>query len=259
MKIERVILVCDNNPMYKDFWNPISKVYREKFGYKTTLVFLGDDMQGLDIAGSDVFIQPPHPDYSLPLQSTLAMSYFAGKSDDITLIQGIDEVLLSPMFPDMVAKYSNDTYVQLIDDAYRPHHWSVPGGTSPSGLHIASGETFRKVYDYPDTFFEYVERVYNSGIAAFWDAPDRDGKWGLDESYTAHKLREFRDKGGIVAGEGAFGLLVQHRIECERWKEPNYDINLLNQGWYSQSHLCRPYANHKEWLDKLFNNIPKWI
>ncbi len=267
MKINRVILVCDANPMYSDFWNQISKVYREKFGWKTTLVFLGTDQgakslyeSGKFIGYDDNLMLRPHPTYSIPLQATLAMA-FATKyhSNDTILIQGIDEVMLSPLFPSMVEKYEDDTYVQLIDDAYLPHHWSNPGGTSPSGLHVAKGSTFQRVYDFPASFHEYVERVCGSGIPAFWDAPDRDGRWGLDESHTSQKLREFRDKGGKVACEGKFGLLVERRIECERWKEPEYDMDKLRAGWYSQSHLCRPYADHKVWLDKLFNNIPVWI
>lgn len=265
MKINRVILVCDANPMYADFWNPISKVYREKFGWEPTLIYLGKDVGEFNECkfdmpkeGATVFV--PHPDYSIPLQATLAMSYATKYyPDDTILIQGIDEVMLGPLFPNMVDKYEDYTYVQLIDDAYGEHHWSKPGGTSPSGLHVAKGSTFKKVYDFPNTFHEYVERVYNSGIPAFWDAPDRDGKWGLDESYTSHKLREFRDKGGKVASEGQFRLLCERRIECERWKEPEYDMDKLKAGWYSQSHLCRPYADHKAWLDKLFNDIPVWI
>jgi hypothetical protein len=262
MRVNRVILVTDANPMYADFWNPISKVYREKFGITPTLVFLGDNPHqlGFELTDNSALIFTPHPEYSMPLQATLAMSYATGfYPDDTILIQGIDEVMLSPLFLNMVDKYEDDTYVQLIDDAYRPHHWSQKGGTSPSGLHIAKGSTFQKVYDFPATFHEYVERVNNSGIGAFWDAPDRDGKWGLDESYTSHKLREFRDNGGKVACEAQFGLLVERRIECERWKEPKYDMDKLRSGWYSQSHLCRPYKDHKVWLDKLFNDIPVWI
>jgi hypothetical protein len=261
MKINRVILVTDANPMYVDFWNPISKVYRDKFGWEPTLVFLGSREQAAELGMLSIsYGLIPHPDYSLPLQATLAMAFAAGQfPNDTILIQGIDEVMLSPLFPSMVDKYEDDTYVQLIDDAYLPHHWSNPGGTSPSGLHVAKGSTFQRVYDFPASFHEYVERVCGSGIPAFWDAPDRDGRWGLDESHTSQKLREFRDKGGKVACEGKFGLLVERRIECERWKEPVYDLDKLNAGWYSQSHLCRPYADHKEWLDKLFNDIPVWI
>ena len=264
MKINRVILVTDANPMYADFWNPISKVYRDKFGWKPTLIYLGDPLlmaeKGFKVDGCDCMSFTPHPNYSMPLQATLAMSYATKYyPEDTILIQGIDEVMLSPLFPNMVDKYEDDTYVQLIDDAYLPHHWTNPGGTSPSGLHVAKGSTFQKVYNFPNTFHEYVERVCSSGIGAFWDAPDRDGRWGLDESYTAHKLREFRDNGGKVANEGKFGLLCERRIECERWKEPVYDLDKLNAGWYSQSHLCRPYSDHKAWLDKLFNDIPVWI
>jgi hypothetical protein len=42
MKIDRVILVSDNNPLYYEFWTDLSFTYKEKFGIKPTLIFFGE-------------------------------------------------------------------------------------------------------------------------------------------------------------------------------------------------------------------------
>ena len=42
MKVDRVILVTNNNSLYYDFWNNLSFTYKEKFGITPTLVFFGE-------------------------------------------------------------------------------------------------------------------------------------------------------------------------------------------------------------------------
>lgn len=262
MKIDRILLVSDPKPLYADFWNPISKVYNEKFGIKTTLIWLGTNREaidaGIDLSYGEMWTVTPHPDYPIPVQTTLAMFYFTKMfPDEVMLTHGIDEVHLGPMFiRDMIREVPDNHYVQLIDDAYLPNYWAN-GGTSPSGQHAAKGSTFNEVFNFENTFHEFVERVVKSGTPAFWETTD--GRWGLDESYTSRMLREYRERGGEITCFSNFKLLVERRIECERFKEPDYDVNRLKLGWYSQSHLCRPYADHKEWIDNLFNNISTWI
>lgn len=258
MKIDRILLVSDPNPLYCDFWNPISKVYNEKFGIKTTLIWFGTAKEATERnLGGDIFYQKPHPDYPVPVQTTLALFYFTHFfPDEVLLTHGIDEVHLGPIFiRDMIKDVPDDHYVQLIDDAYLPHYWAN-GGTSPSGQHVAKGSTFNKVFNFESDFHAFVERVMNSGTEAFWEKTE--GRWGLDESYASRMLREYRDNEGKITCFSNFTLLCERRIECERWRETPYDVDRLKLGWYAQAHLCRPYADHKEYLDRLFNDIAEW-
>ena len=41
MKVDRVILVSDNNSLYYSFWDNLSKTYKEKFNINPTLIFFG--------------------------------------------------------------------------------------------------------------------------------------------------------------------------------------------------------------------------
>lgn len=254
MKVNRVIMSSDANPLYCDFWNPLSRVYAEKFGIRPTLAWLGTaeqaDEMGISNIWGDVKYVAPHPDYLIPWQATWVNFWLTQfYPDEVCLIIGIDQVPLSRLFLDMVQNLPDNDYAMLIADAYKPNDWTHTA--SPSSYHIAMGATFNKAHQFDPIFHREIEKVRNSGIQAFWESGD--GMWGIDESYSCHNLRQGRVN---VQAFDRFDLLVQRRIECERWKEPDYDRALLEQGWYSESHLCRPYAAHKEWIDKLFNNIP---
>ena len=55
MKIDRVILSTNNNPIYYEFWNPLSKLYLDNFGIKPTLIFLGDKNEISSLKLSDEY------------------------------------------------------------------------------------------------------------------------------------------------------------------------------------------------------------
>jgi hypothetical protein len=259
MKVNRVILSSNNNPTYYHFWNPLSKVYVEKFGISPTLVFAGteDELKELNLSTEygEIIIQEAHKDYHIPWQTTW-MLFWATQfyPEDTCLIIGIDQVPLSDMFLKMVEPFSEDSYCMLIADAYRPHHWSKEGSASPSSYHIAKGKTFDYVYQFDSDWMKEADKVHKSGIKGFWE--DTEGRWGIDETYSSSKLRQ---SNVLVHSLDNFGLLCERRIECERHKETPYDLEKLKQGWYSESHLCRPFTNHVEYITNLFNTIPKCI
>lgn len=256
MKVNRVILSSNFNPTYYHFWNPLSKVYKEKFGITPTLVWIGTKSEakeaGISNDYGDVIHVRPHKDYHIPWQSTWAL-FWATQfyPNDVCWIMGIDQVPLSKMFIDLVEPLQETDYAMLIADAYKPNYWTTTA--SPSSYHIAKGETFKKAYGFDNSFKKEIEKVGTSGIMGFWE--DTAGRWGIDENYSCAKLREGRVN--VVAFD-KFSVLCERRIECERHKETPYDLNKLQSGWYSESHLCRPFTNHVEYLTKLFNDIPNY-
>lgn len=259
MKVNRVILSSNNNELYYPFWNVLSPVYKEKFGIQPTLVWVGTYPEleecKIDTSLGDVVVVNPDPDYHIPWQTTWALFWATQLFlEDTCLIIGIDQIPLSQLFLKMVEGFSEDSYNMLIADAYSPNHWSKTGGASPSSYHIAKGSTFCDVYQFDKDFKSEIEKVGKSGISGLWE--NTEGRWGIDESYSCYKLREWTGK---INSLDQFRFLEQRRIECCRNQEPVYDINKLKSGWYSESHLCRPYTNHKEYIDTLINNIPNYI
>lgn len=254
MNVNRVILASNFNPTYYHFWNPLAKVYKDKFGVQPTLVWIGTKKElieaNIDTSLGDVIVVKPNKKYPIPFQTTWAL-FWATQfyKKDVCWIMGIDQVPLSTMFINMVQPLNETDYAMLIADAYKPHYWTSTA--SPSSYHIAKGETFNKVFNFEKSFNKEINKVVDSGVRAFWE--DTDGRWGIDETYSCAKLRE--GKVNVVAFD-KFSLLCERRIECERHKETAYDLERLKQGWYSESHLCRPFTNHINYLTKLFNDIP---
>lgn len=269
MKINRVILASNENINYYPFWNPISKVYKENFGIIPTLIWFGSDSDiqrlGLNDEYGDIIVQNPHENFKTGWQTTWSLFYYTKFfPEDIITIMGIDQVPLSNMFlGEMIKNCGDDEYVMLIDDAYSPIYWENSNGTSPSAYHIAKGKTFNKVYQFEESFHKEVEKVYNDPIerdfnsnCAFWQSGEE--KWGLDESYSSKKLREYKRNGGNITPLSKFKLLADRRIECYRHQETIYNDDLLKSGYYSESHLCRPYTDHVKYIDRMISLIPKY-
>lgn len=255
MKVDRVILASDFNPLYYGFWNPLSKVYHDKFGIRATLMWFGsyDELKqaGISREYGDVIFIKHNEKYHLPWQTTWSLFWGTKQFlNDTCLIMGIDQVPLSGMFiKDMIKDIEG--YAILLAEAYG-NKWSNDGGASPSSYHIAKGSVFNDVYQFEDTFEAETEKVYNSGIQALWESTE--GKWGIDESYSCHKLRQYT---GQIHSFDNFRLLEQNRIECCRNQEPEYDTVRLLAGGYSEAHLCRPYETHKQYIDNLYEQIPR--
>lgn len=256
MKINRVILASDPNPLYCDFWNPLSKVYAEKFGIKPTLAWIGTPEEArenkISTKYGDIIYVQKNDRYQTPWQCTWAV-FWASQfyPDDTILTIGIDQVPLSRLFFDMVNNLPDQDYAMLIADAYRPHCWTTTA--SPTAYHIAKGSTMQRIYQFEPVFSDEVEKLGTCGLNGFWE--NTEGRWGIDETYSSMKLRQTNV---TIHSMDNFRLLCERRIECERWKEPVYDTLKLAHGWYSEAHLCRPFRAHSEYITNLFNAIATW-
>lgn len=259
MKITRVLLSANDNPIYHEFWNPISQIYCKKFGIKPTLIWFGVDEDikrlGLSSEYGEIIVQSPIPRHHIGWQTAWALFwYMQFYPDDIFCTMGIDQVPLSGMlFQEVPDEFDDDTYLMLVDDGYFPSIWDHPGGTSPTSYHIVKGSIAQKVYGFEDTFGLELDKVVGSGVVPYYDL---NTKWGLDESYSSQKLREYRNNGGKIRGLSMFKFICENRIECCREKETPYDHARLSLGGYGDAHLCRPFSKHKEYIETMLNLIP---
>lgn len=260
MKVTRVILASTDNPLYYQFWNPLSRVYVEKFGIKPTLVWLGknDDIERLSLSREhgEILVQEPHARYPIGWQSAWAIFYFMRLyPNDTFCTLGIDQVPLSPwLIRDIPSVIPDDTCLMLVDDGYAPSHWVQEGGTSPTSFHFMTSAIASKIYAFEDSFHKEIEKIMNSGIKPYY--AEGGIYWGLDESYASHKLREFVASGGRVKNASMFKAICDRRIECCRINEAPYEDKTLQAGWYGDAHLCRPFSDHRIYIENILNLIP---
>lgn len=261
MKIDRVILVSNTNPLYYEFWNKLSFTYREKFNIIPTLIFFGknEDIKKLNLSekyGEILVIDSVHDNE--PWIYTWALFYYTRfYLKDNCIIMGIDQIPLGTYFlRDCIENIDDYKYIMLIDDQYKLEHkypkkWDE-GGYSPSAYHIAKGSTFSEIYNFEDTFEEEINKLRNVKINTMWG-----NKWGMDEAYSSNTLMNYQPKEKIIGLSKSIDFL-KRRIDCHRSNEIPYDINLMNNNFYIECHSVRPYANHKKYLDSLFDNIPNF-
>jgi hypothetical protein len=262
MKIDRVILSTNNNPTYYQFWNPLSKLYKENFGIKPTLIFIGSEkeLEGLELSKDygDILRQDIVESKDVSWTTTWALFYFTKFfPNDVCLINGIDQIPMGSKFLiDYIKDIKDEKYVMLIDDAYKilnnKNDWSE-GGHSPSAYHIAKGELFNKVYSFEKTFQEEIKKIENINLNSMW------GIWGMDEAYSSQVLYKKKGEVEIECLSKFQEILDGARVECNRTHETKYSLEKLQNNYYIECHSCRPYSNHKKYLDDIFNNVPKFV
>jgi hypothetical protein len=262
MKIDRVILSTNNNPTYYQFWNPLSKVYKENFGITPTLIFLGSEkeLEGLPLSREfgDIIRQDIVPSKDVSWTTTWALFYFTKNfPNEVCLINGIDQIPMGSKFLiDYIKEINENKYVMLIDDAYKlmmgRKDWSE-GGHSPSAYHIAKGETFNKVYSFEDTFEDEIKKIESIKLDSMW------GTWGMDEAYSSQVLYNKKNEVEIECLSKFGEILNGGRIDCHRSLEVPFNLDTLKNNGYIECHSCRPYLNHKKYLDSIFDNVPKFV
>lgn len=261
MKTDRVILVSNNNPMYYEFWNKLSYTYSTKFNIKPTLIYFGkeQDVEELNLSTEygEIIVQQVDGNIE-PWIYTWALFYFTKNYlNDVCAIMGIDQIPLGTYFlKDSIKDIDDSKYVMLIDDQYKlegkyPKKWDE-GGFSPSAYHIAKGSTFSDIYRFEDSFEKEILKLKNIKLKTMWS-----NLWGMDEAYSSNVLMNYSDRSRIVDLSKSIEFL-RRRIDCYRSIEVPYDINLMNNNFYIECHSVRPYSNHKNYLNNLFDNIPNF-
>ena len=176
MKIDRVILVADNNPMYYNFWENLSYTYKEKFGIIPTLIFFGseNELSSLNLSKKHGEILIQEKINGIPAwQYTWALFYFTKfYQEETCVVMGIDQIPLGTYFlRDLIQKVPDDNYVMLIDDQYKfesksKFKWDE-GGFSPSAYHIAKGKTFQEIYTFESSFNEEISKIDELGAGMY--------------------------------------------------------------------------------------------
>lgn len=264
MKIDRVILTSNFNQTYLGFWNPLSKLYKVKFGITPTLIFLGSEEEleksNLSSEYGEIIRQDLVPTKNKSWICTWALFYFTKFfKDDVCLIMGIDQIPLGTYFiVDLISDIDSDTYVMLIDDAYK---LTTPGivdwsenGFSPSAYHIAKGEIFNKIYNFELNFDEEIKKIESLNLQTMWG-----NNWGLDEAYSSKVLYGKKDTEKIIGLKSFSKIMNGGRVECYRTQETPYDLTKLNNNQYIECHACRPYEEHQRYLNQMISDIPNFV
>lgn len=280
MKIDRVILCWDGNPLYNHFWNLYSKIWCLKYGITPTLFFLGTQKQMEDLNLSKDFgeiyclprieeVVPPNSQ----LNWSVTWSLFWGAAqfkDEICMTCGLDQVPTSSFFFESLSEVPDHKYVIGFADAYKGYgdilgyrlqdslikdkglHVRTPADYFPSSHHVAKGSLYEKVYHIEKNWEHEVKKVFYFGKQRYIITEEQK-LWGLDECYSSELIFNFNNPEIFHLCENFHTYWQPSRIN--RAFNADYDVEKLKNGSYSEYHSHRPYTDHKQYIDMLLYNL----
>jgi len=233
LKIDRVIVSTDTNPMYMDFWPIVAEAWEKLVGIRPTLAFIAPADVEIDESLGDVIRFEPIEGVSTVLQAQVVRHflplYF---KDEGCLISDIDMIPLSKSF-------FIDTVADIPDDCFVVYRSAVALQYKEYVMcyNAAKGSTFGEVFGIDDIadIPEMIKRL----------AEQFNHKWQTDQLALYYYLRSwehFEDRCALLQHP------VEKRVDRINWK---YDIEKLKSGYYIDSHMLRPYKRYKMHNDRL--------
>jgi hypothetical protein len=260
MKIDKVIMSCDDKRYYLDFWPLVSKVWKLKFNIHPVLILFGDKKQ-LNVSEEfgTVIEFKTHPNILPHIQAQWARYWFPITESDTTwLISDID------MFP-ISKQYFIDSIVNIRDDAFI--NLNANGNYFPACYNGGKGKTFKEVLELPDNWDQSINEIHEQSkqinythipesFAVYEPDSIPMANWGIDEAFSGSKINKFKDKTRIISIPRPGGFNKQ-RLDRIRW---NLEEHKVLSGWYNDCHSIRPYnSGHKPEIDKLIDLLLRGI
>lgn len=271
MKINRVILALNNNPVYTGFWNIVAPVWKKNFNIKPTLVFNGTQeefygnnfiLDSFDYLILDRVnnVSESNPDWSVTWSLFWAASQF---SDDICLLSGIDQIPIGNFFFEKLNSIEDDKFIVGFSDAYKNYTKETLGYFNtqtnvlyPSSHLVGKGSLFKKIFKIEDVWIEEITKVHKSKDRYHLRNKFYPSKlWGLDECYLSEMISLYPNQNELVFLDIFWDYFQKRRIDLSGRINENFDLNLIKSGYYSEL-TCKNYNTYKNKIDIIINNIP---
>ncbi len=249
LKINRVILSTDNNPVYMEFWPIVSKLWKDVIGVQPTLAFIADKSVKIDESLGDVIRFEPIPGISTATYAQcirlLLPAYF---EDEVCITSDIDMLPVNKdYFVNSIKGIPDDCFVN-----YKNGYYERDGSflQYPICYNVAKGKIFKEIFkiasiqDIPLIIKQWVSKGYG---------------WNTDERILYKSLHEWcYFKSRFIR----LGHLDKDRIDRFRYRDPKdgewffqYDDKLLQNNFYVDAHCPRPYHKYKNEIDNLVNKL----
>lgn len=246
MKITKVSLSCDNNSYYSDFWEPVSRIWKYRFGIEPHLWFIGDKQSAPAAEHGQVVCIKPVDGIPIHTQTQWARFYFVSEyPDDIWITSDIDMFPLShSYFINSIKNINTNSLVALNSDMKNYF---------PVCYNIATGKKFQEILELETHFKDDVRKIF---FGSSTDTHTIEGNhyvnWGADEKYSSSKICKYRDAypEQIIQLPRPGGHQSARRIDRSHWE---YDIDLLKQEFYVDCHSLRPYSLYRNEIERVIS------
>lgn len=231
MKIDYVVISSDDNPIYKDFYPLVAKRWHD-LGYKTYYINI-TDVDHLEENEYGTIHKIKSVDFvSTAFQSQVVRLFASNLIDGYLMMSDIDMLPIN-------LKYFTEKETLISEDNVVIYSGQPYGNTPyyPMCYISSKSENLRKYIGIEGMSFDDYCRMLL----------DRYGeKWNTDENFMYDAFQSYLDK--LVINNRDFS----RRVDRGNW---NYDIGLLKDGYYIDSHMLRPYKEYSFYINKLIEEI----
>ena len=241
----KVLLSCDENPFYYDFWPSVKKMWSEHIGIEPKLIFINNQKE-TDSFVDDILYVKQLQNFPVHLQAQMARIFYAQRfPNDICLVSDID------MFPISKAFFSTDKISKACDPEtfFHLNPERREFGQFPLCYYCGYGSLYSKLIgevSWEQFLTNIVNMNFNTDLMGFNLPNHLQGKnlWFSDELFMFSSIQKTETK-VMINNE----LVGPRRIDREGITNINY-LSLANQD-IVDIHLPRPYKEFERFIDNI--------
>lgn len=272
MKIDKVIMCCDDNQQYAGYWNIVAKVWKEIYEIEPFLVFLGShkSQEKYNFIYKENIINA-EPQLNLPLSQVTWLPFWAAQKfpEDVCMTHGIDQMPLNYTFFDMLEKLEKTKkYVVGLSDIYKGYSVSTLGYYNtqtnimfPTSHHVGKGKMFKEIYNLKEKWADEAKSYFDS-MSRYSFIPSRNvgrgrmmNGWGLDECYSSEKISIYENQNEIEYVTGGWEWFENRRIHLGIRPE-NYSLSQIEAGEFSEI-TYKPYNRDPNAVNQIIELLYK--
>ena len=229
MKIDYCLMGSTQNPYYLDFWPIVSEVWKKIFNVTPVLGLISD--KDTDFYESEYGLIKEFKFIGVSndaLQSQIVRMYLSKYLEGNCIISDLDIIPISKKyFIDDIKQFHDDELIVLSS-----HHPQTHGSNQYPMCYVAGhSSTFNKIFQTNLEWENFIKVVNKED-------------WFSDQLFLYESVQKY-DKNKVKFPYRSFS---NDRIDRSNWV---YDETKVNQDFYVDSHLLRPYLPYKLEIDKL--------
>ena len=252
MKIDKVLVSVNSNPLYSDFWEPFSYVWKEKMGIDPVLIYIDknpDERVLSEQWGEVIRVKSVDgvPEY---LQTQWSRFFFAKRfPNQICMTSDIDMFPLSKeYFVDSIASVEmNDlSHFHMNGNGVTGNYdsWIRELANLTVCYHVNYGQRFAEIFNMQETWEEEIKKLHSLNLGrdqSQWGEHLRGlVNWGAEEDYSTAILREKVGNGAVkYMACGLYG----HRFDRRTW---NQCKETMHTHPFVDCHSLRPFLENKD-------------
>jgi len=257
MKIEKVIVSTNSNPLYFDFWKSFSYVWKEKMGADPVLIYIDSSPDSAEIDerwGQVIRVKTVDgvPEY---LQTQWSRFFFTRLfPDSVCMTSDIDMYPLHKGYFMDEFQFDGNWHLHLNGNGVTGRHDDWINGKCNLNVcyHVNYGNRFGSLFEMADSWEDEIRRLHSMNLGkdqSQW-AEHLKGmdNWGAEEDYTTAVLRRKSiDQSVTVYSKGLYG----HRFDRSAWDRCKQAIPSHQ---FVDCHSLRPFHQNQNQILEILNH-----